>query len=117
MRERPVLSMQWLNSGEKRRWLRALARLLGALEETPMLYKLEGKDLEVVRARLKQEFDCEEMKWPLDRVKLAEKAGLEPAGNERERRAKPRGIAHSPHPAPSAARSRPNSSRPSPRPP
>ena len=66
MIDRPV-HLRWENSGEKRRWMRALAKLLQVMEDRDVLVTDREREMyKLVMARLKQEFEFERLTWPLD---------------------------------------------------
>ena len=68
MIDHPNIHMRWGNSAEKRRWMRSLAMLLQVMEDSAILRTdRERQGYELVRERLKQEFECERLTWPLDK--------------------------------------------------
>jgi hypothetical protein len=65
--QRPHIHFRWVDSAEKRRWMRALAMLLQVMEDSAILKTdREREGYKLVRARLKQEFEFERLTWPLD---------------------------------------------------
>jgi hypothetical protein len=59
--------MRWGNSAEKRLWMRSVAMLLQVTEDSAILRTdREREGYKLVRERLKQEFKCERLTWPLD---------------------------------------------------
>jgi hypothetical protein len=59
--------MRWIDSAEKRRWMRALAMLLQLMEDSDILKTDRQREgYKFVRARLKQEFEFEHLTWMLD---------------------------------------------------
>jgi hypothetical protein len=67
MIDQPTVHMRWVNSAEKRRWMRSLAMLLQVMEDAAILKTdLELEGYKLVRARLKQEFEYERLTWPFD---------------------------------------------------
>ena len=61
--QRPHIHFRWVDSAEKRRWMRALAMLLQVMEDSAILKTDRERE---GRARLKQEFEFERLTWPLD---------------------------------------------------
>ena len=67
MIDHPDIHLRWVNSAEKRRWMRSLAMLLQVMEDSAILKTdREREGYKFVRARLKQEFEFERLTWPLD---------------------------------------------------
>jgi hypothetical protein len=67
MIDRPNIHMRWGNSAEKRRWMRSLAMLLKAVEDSAILKTDQERErYKLVRDRLKQEFEYERLTWPVD---------------------------------------------------
>ena len=65
--DRPDIHLRWVNSAEKRRWMRSLAMLLRIMEDSAIL-RTDGEreGYKLVRDRLKQECEYERLTWPLD---------------------------------------------------
>jgi len=62
-----VVHMRWIDSVEKRRWMRALAMLLQVVQDRDTLKtEREREGYKLVRAHLKEEFEYERLTWPLD---------------------------------------------------
>jgi len=67
MIDHSVVHMRWIDSVEKRRWMRALAMLLQVVQDRDTLKtEREREGYKLVRARLKEEFEYERLTWPLD---------------------------------------------------
>jgi len=67
MIDHPDIHLRWVNSAEKRRWMRSLAMLLQVMEDSAILKTdREREGYKLVRTRLKQEFEYERLTWPLD---------------------------------------------------
>ena len=67
MIDRPHILMRWVDSAEKRRWMRSLAMLLKVMEDSAILKTdREREGCKLVRDRLKQEFEYERLTWPVD---------------------------------------------------
>lgn len=67
MIDHPDIHLRWVNSAEKRRWMRSLAMLLQVMEDSHTLKTdREREGYKLVRTRLKQEFEYERLTWPLD---------------------------------------------------
>ena len=68
MIDHPDIHLRWVNSAEKRRWMRSLAMLLQVMEDSDILKTdREREGYRLVRTRLKQEFEYERLTWPLDK--------------------------------------------------
>jgi hypothetical protein len=66
MINRPT-QMRWIDSAEKRRWMRALVILLELVKDSDILKTDRQRDCyKLVRAHLKLEFEHERLTWPLD---------------------------------------------------
>ena len=67
MIDHSAVQMRWIDSAEKRRWMRALAMLLEVMKDSDILKSDRQREgYKLVRARLKQEFEYERLTWPLD---------------------------------------------------
>jgi hypothetical protein len=67
MIDRPTILQHWVKGSEKRRWMRALAKLLQVMEDRDVLVTdRERESYKLVREQLKQEFKYERLTWPLD---------------------------------------------------
>ena len=67
MIDHPDIHLRWVNSAEKRRWMRSLAMLLQVMEDSAILKTdREREGYKLVRTRLKQEFEYERLTWPVD---------------------------------------------------
>jgi hypothetical protein len=62
------IQMRWIDSAEKRRWMRSLAMLLEIIRDNSAILKTdrEREEYNLVFARLKQEFESESLTWALD---------------------------------------------------
>jgi hypothetical protein len=62
------LEMIWTTNVEKRRFMRSLAMLLEIIRDNNAILKTdrEREEYNFVCARLKQEFEVEDLTWPLD---------------------------------------------------
>ena len=68
MIDHPDIHLRWVNSAEKRRWMRSLATLLQVMEDSDILKTDRVREgYRLVRTRLKQEFEYERLTWPLDK--------------------------------------------------
>jgi hypothetical protein len=68
MIDRPTVLQHCVKGSEKRRWMRALAKLLQVMEDRDVLVTdRERESYKLVREQLKQEYKYERLTWPLER--------------------------------------------------
>ena len=68
MTDEPTVHMRWVDNAQRRRWMHSLAVLMEIIGDTRAILKTdrEREEYEAVCARLKQEFDNERLRWPLE---------------------------------------------------
>jgi hypothetical protein len=67
MNDHLAVHMRWIDIAEKQRWMRSLATLLEAMEDSDILKTERQREAyKNVMGRLKQEFESEGLTWSVE---------------------------------------------------